>query len=124
MAEKKDAPKGLSTLKPVQIKIPPQNIYLGLANILVIVLVFIANSYLPPEVPLFYGLVYGEEQLASSYLLVLPSLVSLIIILINSMVSMYVEDKFIKSVLIITNFAVTFFSIITTIKIILLVGSF
>ncbi len=104
--------------------VPKAVIYLVVLNITIIVLITLLNSKLPPELPLFYGLAYGKEQLAPSYYLVLPSVVALVIIIINTVISFFLEDSFLKTSLLITNFAVTFFSIITTVKIIFLVGSF
>ena len=105
-------------------KIPKTVVALAIINIAIIVLVFIINKQLPPELPLFYGLAYGKEQLALSHYLVIPSVVALIIILVNTVISYFLEDSFLKTTLLITDFAVTFFSIITTIKIVLLIGSF
>jgi hypothetical protein len=39
---------------------------------------------LPPQVPLFYSLAWGEKQLASSLLLLLLPFFSLVVLLLNS----------------------------------------
>ena len=43
-------------------------------NLLIILSAILAQRFLPPEVPLFYGLAEGEEQLAPRLFLLLPSL--------------------------------------------------
>lgn len=89
---------------------------------LVSVITFQRN--LPPEIPLFYGLAEGPEQLSSSLGLVIPSLLSLIFLITNVFLTLILKDKFLKQTLIIATFAVSLFSTITTFKIIFLVGSF
>ncbi len=93
-------------------------------NILIILLVILAQRFLPPEVPLFYGLAEGEDQLAPRLFLLIPSLASLVVLTINSLISSRVEDTFIKKALILAAIGTTFFAAITTLKIMFLVGSF
>lgn len=95
-----------------------------LVNILIILSVILAQRFLPPEVPLFYGLAEGEDQLAPRLFLLIPSLASLVILTINSLISSRVEDIFIKKALILAAIGTTFFAAITTLKIMFLVGSF
>lgn len=93
----------------------------ALATMLIVVL---SRSLLPPEVPLFYGLPEGEDQLVSSLSLIIPSLVSLAIFAINTTLVYFIRDKFIQSALVIATFAVTLLGTITTVRIITLVNSF
>ena len=93
-------------------------------NILIILSVILAQRFLPPEVPLFYGLAEGEDQLAPRLFLPIPSLASLVVLTINSLISSRVEDTFIKKALILAAIGTTFFAAITTLKIMFLVGSF
>ena len=95
---------------------------LGIATILTVVL--LRERFLPNQVPLFYGLPEGEEQLSSSLGLVVPNLISITILLINVLISLFTKDEFLKKTLIITGFVAISFATITTIRIILLVGSF
>ncbi len=95
-----------------------------LVNILIILSVILAQRFLPPEVPLFYGLAEGDEQLAPRLFLLIPSLASLVVLVANSLVSSRVEDAFIKKALILAAIGTTFFAAITTLKIMFLVGSF
>lgn len=93
-------------------------------NAVMVVAILLLGRYLPPEVPLFYGLAQGEEQLVHQWVLIIPSLVSLFIILLNSSLSLLIKNDFLKQVLVISGVLATFFSLVTTVKIILLVGSF
>lgn len=92
-------------------------------NILVIVFVLIFLRKLPPQIPLFYGMAEGEEQLTRAWSLIVPSLVALFILIINSLLSVKTNDDFLKKVLVVAGLAATFFATITTIKIFFLVGS-
>ena len=80
--------------------------------------------WLPPEIPLFYGLPEGNRQLASSWFIPLPSLVSTLIIVINTFLAALVKNEFLKRVLVFSAISVAAFSIVTTIKIFFLVASF
>lgn len=93
-------------------------------SIAAIVAILILKDNIPPEVPLFYGLPDGKEQLGTRALLILPIATSQIFLLINSLLAYYISDEFLKKTLIISALAATFLSIITTVKILLLVGSF
>ena len=107
-------------------KVPLKQLLLAtlILALLTIGFVVISLNHLPPEVPLFYGLPEGEDQLASATSLIVPSLVSIAVFLINATTVYLLEDKFIQSMLVVATFAVTLLSSITTIKIILLVNSF
>jgi len=93
-------------------------------NILVLLFTLLVQRNLPPIVPLFYGLPTGEEELAQKIFLVIPSLVSLLIILVNVTLIKYAKDSFLPKVLVGLIIGSTILGAITTIKIIFLVGSF
>lgn len=93
-------------------------------GLMTIGLVLLFQKNLPPEVPLFYGLPKTEVQLASSLSLIIPSLAALGIIIINLLISQFIKDEYLKSVLVLAGVAGIFFATITTLKIIFLVGSF
>ena len=95
-----------------------------LIGVLSILSALIAQSFLPPQVPLYYGLPVGEEQLSSSLSLVVPGIVSLLILVINFILVKITKDDFLKKVLAVVALIASFFAIITTFKIIFLVGSF
>lgn len=86
--------------------------------------VILFQKKLPPEVPLFYGAAEGESQLVSSWALVVPAISSIVLVLVNSFLSSILKDDFVKKVLIFSALIVTLFSVITTLKIAFLVGSF
>ncbi|QQS39030.1 hypothetical protein IPM62_00210 [Candidatus Woesebacteria bacterium] len=85
---------------------------------------FLLTQYLPPEIPLFFGLPESEDQIASSSALIVPSLFSLAILVLNSTIAYFSNDKFIKMVLIFSSLAISLLSTIATLKITLLIGSF
>ena len=61
---------------------------------------FFSWSKLPPEVPLFYSLPWGKEQLVLPYFLWFLPLSSHLFLLLNSFLSSYfAEDKFLVRVL-------------------------
>lgn len=93
-------------------------------NILAIASVFIGQSFLPPQVPLYYGLPEGESQLANSLGLVIPSTVSLLILIVNFILIKMLKEDYLKKILATVSLVASVFAIITTIKIIFLVGSF
>jgi quinol-cytochrome oxidoreductase complex cytochrome b subunit len=97
--------------------------YAIVANIIVIVLVLLLRFFLPPQVPLYYGLPESSSQLVPSWYLPIPSLLSLLVIGVNITIAKALEDEFLKSILIFSSIAVTFFSLITTVKIVFLVGN-
>ena len=107
-------------------KLPLQNLLIVslVVNVLVIASVIMLKNNLPPEVPLFYGMPKGSEQLAMSNFLILPSAISMIFIFVNVGISYFTSDEFIKNILIATGVAATIFSSITTVRIIFLIGSF
>jgi len=96
----------------------------SVVNLLFILAVLIFQNNLPPQVPLFYGLAEGEEQLVPKFLLTIPNLVALVIILINVGLTFLNHDLFLKKILIVAAIAATFLASITALKIFFLVGSF
>lgn len=107
-------------------RIPLRKVFLSsfAINLFTLALVFVAQKYLPPELPLFYGLPQGEDQLAPTHGLFIPGFFSLIINLINTLIILTVKEDFLRKTLIFASLAVSLFSLTTSIKIILLVGSF
>jgi len=93
-------------------------------NILIITFILLISKNLPPQVPLFYGLSEGENQLATKFMLIIPPFVSLMILALNLSLTKIVEDEFLTKVLIVAGLATAIFSSITVLRIIFLVGSF
>ena len=106
--------------------IPFKKIVLAVAglDILIMVLVLVLLRKLPPVVPLFYGLPVSEDQLVKTPFLILPSLIALLLIFLNSLLTFLLKDDFLKKVLIVASLGISFFAVITTLKIIFLVGNF
>ncbi len=127
----KASSKKISVINPAKIKTGPIKGFFGsrfaqasAISIATILLVLIFQKILPPQIPLFYGLPRGEQQLAKTQALVIPSLLSLTVIIVNYTLSLFIDDDFIKKALVFTSIVSVFFSTITTIKIFFLVGSF
>lgn len=95
-----------------------------LISVLTVFLVIFVQANLPPEVPLFYGFAEGQEQLSSPIGLVIPSICALMIVIINTILILKLKNGLVQKALITTSLVSAVFSFITTIKIILLVGSF
>ena len=93
-------------------------------NLATILLGTLAQSFLPPEIPLFYGLATGATQLAPSLAILLPAATSTVIIGINLGLVKNINEDFTQKALVLTAVSTAVFSTITTLKIILLVGSF
>ncbi|MFC1649388.1 hypothetical protein ACFL2C_01570 [Patescibacteria group bacterium] len=93
-------------------------------NLIVVVLVFVFKSFLPPQVPLLFGLAEGTDQLVNTTSLILPSLISIIIVLINTAMALIVTDDYLQKALVLTAFASSVIATIATLEIIFLVGSF
>lgn len=93
-------------------------------NVLTVLFVIFLQKKLPPELPLFYGLAEGEEQLTTSLGLTIPGVVSFLIVVTNFLIVLILKDNFLQKTLVLTAFVVSFFSLVTTIKIVFLVGSF
>ena len=103
----------------------PKFIYSSLVISLIgIFFVILVQNNLPPEVPLFYGLPEGENQLTTFFGLVTPAVISFLVTVINVSIAFFLENKFLQKTLILSSFAISILSIITIVKITLLVGSF
>lgn len=90
-------------------------------NILTVISI---KRFLPPQIPLYYGLAEDESQLASSSSLIVTGVLSLAVVVINGTAAALLKREFIQKILVLTSFAVSFMTEVTTVKIILLVGSF
>lgn len=100
-------------------------IYITIAiNLVTCLLVLIFQGNLPPEVPLFYGLAEGEEQVVPSLWLLIPTASSALLLLLNTLLALLLKDDFLQKTLILTSFALAVLSLTTSIKIVFLVGSF
>ncbi len=107
-----------------KIALPGYLIMIFIINIAIIFFILLTKNKLPPVVPLFYGVAYGTERLAPVNYLILPSLLSITVIFVNSLLSIFIDDIFLKKTLSLAALAITVFSSITTFKIMLLVGNY
>ena len=96
----------------------------GVLALVSILCILIAKSFLPPVIPIFFGKPTGDEQLASYWFLFTIPGISIIISTINIIVSTSGKDEFIKKVLAVGSFLISFMATVTVTKIILLVGFF
>ena len=93
-------------------------------NILFIASIIFLQKYLPPQIPLFYGLPETAEQLATALSLIIPPAISTSILIINTTICIFISDEFLKKTLMISGLATFIFSFIAVVRIIMLVGSF
>lgn len=93
-------------------------VIVSLGQLLAIILFF--NS-LPPQIPLFRSLVWGESQLVVPYLLFLLPIFSVTIILINSFLAfIFQRHQLLTRLLIITSLIFSLICLVPIIQIILL----
>lgn len=78
---------------------------------------------LPPQVPLYYSLPWGESQLASTSALFLLPTLSIAIVLINHLFAISFSKNIIllSRLLLVISLVISFFSLITLIKIVNLI---
>lgn len=83
-------------------------------------IIFWSVPKLPPQVPLFYSLPWGEARLvAPSWLIILPA-VSFGIVIVNLVGSIFLKEVVLTRVLSSTAFLVSLLALITLSKIVLL----
>ena len=95
-----------------------------ISNLLSSLCILIIRGFLPPVVPLYYGQPIGSEQLAPNIFLFIIPATSLLITVINIIISKSVNDEFMKKLLAIASLVISLMSIVTLVKIIMLVGFF
>lgn len=94
------------------------------ANLAVVIVIFAVKRFMPPVVPLFYGLPYGQSQLTEySGLLIVPAACFAISVL-NIVIALKLNDLFYKKALVVSSAVITLLGAITVGKIIALVGFF
>lgn len=120
-AIKKDLPRQIVSWKDI----PNKNyIYMSLALIIFTSgATFLLRNRIPPQVPLYFGLAEGEQQLGSDKSLFIPPLVSLVVVGINLFISFWVNSNFARQILIFSGFFVSLLSFVAVFKIIFLVGN-
>ena len=92
------------------------------ATLFSLLILVISYSKLSPEIPLYYSLPWGEEQLAEkARLFLLPGL-SILVLLINFLlITFFSEDRFLKRIIAITGVLVAFLGTFTLVRILELI---
>ena len=93
-----------------------------LLSLLLAVFILVSKNFLPPKLPLFYSLAWGEEQLVNSeQLLIIPATITLIT-LFNLIASwqLHPQQVFFKKILLIASWLSSLILLITFLKIILI----
>lgn len=93
-------------------------------NLAVVAFIVLLRNTLPPVVPLLYGLPVGEEQLVPRILLIIPSLIVTFLTIVNMIIGKLFGGVFIQKVFVGLTIAISLLSLVTTLKIFFLVGSF
>lgn len=91
-------------------------------SLIITIIILTLFKFLPPKLPLFYSLPWGEGQLATSeQFLIIPASISAVALL-NLIIfgQLHNQQYFFKKVLLLSSIAVTIILIITFIKIILM----
>lgn len=89
-----------------------------------LIAVLLLQKNLPPQIPLFYGFAQSEQQLTSSFGLLIPGIYSISVVIANAIFSIFLINDFLKKILSITSFTISLLSAITVIKIVGLIGFF
>ncbi len=112
-------------VKPEFEKIPLKGLFIAsfLVSAFGILIGIIAQFFLPPQIPLYFGLPQTNAQLAKPLFIILPSFLSLFISMINTIISIRVSDAYLKKTLAFASLAVCILAIVTTLKIIFLVST-
>lgn len=118
--------QGIGLKNLISEKIPLKRfVYVALTlNILNLITVLILQKNLPPQVPLFYGFAESEQQLTTTLGLIIPSIYSFAVVFINIIFTLFISSDYLKKILSIASFTISLLSIITVVKIIILVGFF
>lgn len=118
-------PTQIKKLSPEFEKLPLKKLYIFSFFISLIVLIIgvATQFFLPPEIPLYYGLPQTSDQLAPSMFIILPSLLSIIITITNIFLSMKNSGSYLKRALAFTSISISILATITTYKIFFLVSS-
>ena len=107
-------------------KIPYRNYFLAafMINVGVSLLLILLKSFLPPLAPLFYGRPTGEAQLTNTLGLLIAPGVSILITMVNLILSLWIKDDFLEKLMAFSAIIASVLTTITIIKIVLLVGFF
>lgn len=116
--------KKISNLPISRLAFPSAYLAVLVFNLLTIALIFLLKSQLPPEIPLFYGRPFGQEQLAQSIKLIILPITAFVIALFNAILSVVISSRFLTQILLGVAIITTTLAFIAVLQIIFLVGSF
>lgn len=94
----------------------------SIATIITVIIAVLFSTFyyssLPPVIPLFNQLPWGEERLANSFFIFLPPAVAILILSINIIFAEIIYDKapLIARMLVITSFLIGVFSLLLVIR--------
>lgn len=108
-----------------EVSVPLRSLFVTsfIINSIFIFVSLVSTVILPPEIPLFFGLPKSNSQLATSYMILIPSLISTVLVTVNFLIALEVSGQYIKKILAFTSISVTILNIVATSKIVFLVGS-
>jgi hypothetical protein len=92
-------------------------------NMLAVLAVVLLREKLPPSLPLWYGSAAGDKQLAAKTLLVLPPFIAMGIVVLGSVITKFLDDTFLKQVVIGIGILSTILASIAVAEIVVLVGN-
>jgi len=107
-------------------KVAFKNLFLAsvVIDVVAALAVVILENFLPPVLPLFFGLPTGETQLVGRLGLLIAPAAAFLLTILNLNVSLLTHDQFLKKILAVSALVVSVLIVITILKIILLVGFF
>ncbi len=94
-----------------------------LISLLGLVMVLIFYKQIPPQIPLYYGLPEGKSQIAPTNALFIPCGISFFFVLINFSIARVTKDVFLQKSLYYISISISVMALITTLKILFLVGN-
>lgn len=93
-----------------------------LLSLLMTIFIIISTKLLPPKLPLFYSLPWGEKQLANhSTVLIIPAIITLVT-LSNLIISwqLHPQQAFFKNILLFSTMLISLILTITFLKVVLI----
>ncbi len=112
-------------LNPILNNLPFKNLFYVsmIFSLITFVSGILAQLILPPEIPLFYGLPQTNSQITQSIMITIPSIISIIICIINIIIAVKTVDNYNKRILAFASVFISILATVSTFKIIFLVGS-
>lgn len=93
-------------------------------NFLLLLFLVSILDFLPPQLPFFYGMPYGEDQLVARNFILSAPLAGIVITSLNLVLARLIQEGLIKKVLETTSLIMSFLILVTVLKIVFLIGFF